>query len=181
MDQQQRMRDALTGFANHISSSARQENATWPMYRLPDFELHAGSRRLEAGVEIVVFSPNVEPKDVEEYLEFVTANHEDAVNEAHMIRYGNTDRLIPVGYTPNFQLIGPTGFFPDPQIRQFRGPIWQLSPRKLFFMFFSVLISIIFVIMSISYNILLAPIHVQHRQRIQVSTGMFSLFPILQY
>jgi hypothetical protein len=179
VDQQQRMRDALTGFANHISSSARQENATWPMYRLPDFELHAGSRRLEAGVEIVVFSPNVEPKDVEEYLEFVTANYEDVVNEAHMIRYGNTNRLNPVGYTPNFQLVGPTGYFPDPQSRQFRGPIWQLSPRKLFFMFFSVLISIIFVIMSISYNILLAPIHVQHRQRIQVSTGMLSHFLIL--
>ena len=127
------MRDALTSFANHISSSARQENATWPMYRLPDFELHAGNRRLEAGAEIFTLSSSVEPKDKDEYLEFVTANYEDALNEAHMIRYGNTDRIIPVGYTPNFQLVGPTGFFPDPQEQQVRGPLWQLSPRKFVF------------------------------------------------
>ena len=62
VDQQQRTRQALSAFADHISSSARKANATWPMYRLPDFELHAGNRRSEAGVEIVVFLPMLNRK-----------------------------------------------------------------------------------------------------------------------
>lgn len=175
------MRNALSSFADQISSSARKANATWPMYRLPDFELHAGNRRLEAGAEIVSHFCFVEKKDEKEYLEFVTASHEDALNEAHMIRYGNTDRVNPVGYTSNFQLVGPNGFFPDPQDRQFRGPLWQLSPRKLFLMFFSMLMSIIFVIMSISYHILLASTALQRWLHTQVSTGIFTHFLILYY
>ena len=103
------------------------------MYRLPDFELHAGSRRLEAGAEILHFLLHVEEKDEEKYLDFVTANYEDALTEGHMIRYGNTDRLNPIGYTPNFQLVGPNGFYIDQEDRNIRVPIWQFSPRKSLF------------------------------------------------
>lgn len=131
VNHQQRIRNALHGFAEQISSSARRENATWPMYRLPDYEVHAGIRRLESGSELMRLSPFVEKKDEEEYLEFVTANYEDSVIEGHMILYGNTNRLNPVGYQPHFQSTGPNGFFPDPQDHDFpRGPFWQMSPRK---------------------------------------------------
>lgn len=133
VDQQQRMRDSLAGFAGHVSSYAHSANATWPMVRLPDFELHAGSRRLAAGAEIFTFNSFIEEKDQEEYLKFIDANYLDAVNEGHLIRYGNTSRLAPIGYTPNFTLIGPTGFLPDLEQRQLRGPSWQLSPRKYLF------------------------------------------------
>jgi hypothetical protein len=130
VDQQKRMIEAFAGFANHISSTARDLNATWPMVRIPNFELHAGQVRLQSGAEAISFSALVEHKDEEAYLEFVTANYEDNVKEGHLIRYGNLDRLMPIGYTPNFTVIGPNGFTPDTVVRKVRKPLWHLSPRK---------------------------------------------------
>ena len=77
----------------------------------------------------------VEPNEEEEYLDFVTANYEDSVIMGHMTRYGNLDRLTPIGYTPNFTTIGPTGCVPDPIDQAFRCAFWQLSPRMYFVVF----------------------------------------------
>jgi hypothetical protein len=141
VDQQLRMRDAFVGFANLISSAAYHANATWPMFRVPDFELHAGQVRLESGAEIVAFTCFVEEKDTDEYLKFVDANYEDNVKEGHMILYGNLDRLTPIGYTPNFTLVGPNGFSLDTIDRPFRMPFWHLSPRKSVVVFMILLYS----------------------------------------
>ena len=74
----------------------------------------------------------VEPDDADAYLKFVTANYEDSMMEGHMTRYGNMDRLMPIGYTPNFTVLGPTGLEPDKIIdRPLRSATWQVSPRKL--------------------------------------------------
>lgn len=129
VDHQVRMRDAFVGFAYLISSAAHQANATWPMFRVPDYELHAGQVRLQSGAEIVSFFSFVEEEDADAYLEFVDQNYEDNVKEGHMILYGNLDRLAPIGYTPNFTLVGPKGFSPDEIDRPFRMPFWHLSPR----------------------------------------------------
>ena len=130
MEQQRQMRDAFVGFAHHISSTAQDLNATWPMVRVPNYELHAGQVRLQSGAEIIAFSAFVEQNDEDEYLDFVTTNYEDNLKEGHLIRYGNLDRLIPVGYTPNFTIVGPNGFTPDTIDRTIRKPLWHLSPRK---------------------------------------------------
>jgi hypothetical protein len=107
VDQQKRMRESFIGFANLISSFARHSNATWPFVRVPDFELHAAQVRLQSGAEIVSFTAFVEEKDEDEYLNFVAANYEDNVKEGHLIRYGNLDRLTPIGFTPNYTLLAP--------------------------------------------------------------------------
>jgi hypothetical protein len=130
VDQQLHMREAFVGFANLVSSSARQVNAKWPLFRIPDFELHTGQLRLQSGAEIIGCNYLIEPNEEEEYLEFVTANYEDSLIEGHMTRYGNLDRLTPIGYTPNFTTIGATGFVPDTMNRTLRFAFWQLSPRK---------------------------------------------------
>lgn len=130
MDQQKRMRQTYISFANHISASARQTNATWPFFRIPYFELHAGQIRLQSGSEFVGCSYRVEPNDESDYLNFVTANHEDSVIESHMTLYGNLERLIRTGYTPNFTVFGPTGLTPDIIDRPIRWAFWQVSPRK---------------------------------------------------
>jgi hypothetical protein len=126
------MHEALVGFANLISSSAKDTNATWPMVRVPDYEVHAGQLRLLTGAETNGFQPFVEEKDEEAYLEFVTSNYEDVIREGHLIRHGNLNRLNPIGYTPNFTIIGPNGFSPDTTSRRIRMPFWYLSPRMLF-------------------------------------------------
>ena len=100
------------------------------MYRLPNFELHAAQIRLQSGAEVSGFFSFVEKKDADAYLKYVTENYEESAKEGHMIRYGNLDRLTPIGYSPNFTLTGPTGFIPDTVDRDFRMPLWELSPRK---------------------------------------------------
>lgn len=131
VDQQRRVRESYVGFANHVSSAAQQANATWPMFRIPDFELHAGQVRLQSGTEVIGCSYLVESSDVEEYLEFVTANYEANVKEAHLTLFGNLDRLAPIGYTPNFTVITPDGIIPDIIDRPFRSATWHISPRTL--------------------------------------------------
>ena len=130
VDQQRRMRDAFVGFAHQISSTAIDINATWPMVRIPYFELHAGQVRVQTGAEIVGFQSLIEPQDGDAYLEFVTAHYEDLAIEGHMIAHGNLDQFAPIGYTPNFTTLGPTGYFPDSVERKLRMPFWHFSPRK---------------------------------------------------
>lgn len=126
------MQEAFIGFANHISSSARDANAKWPIFRIPLFELHAGQVRLQSGVEFIGIQYMIEPKDEDEYLEFVSANYKDSIAEGHMIRYGNMDRLKPIGFTPHFTVSGSTGLINDTIDRPIRSATWQVSPRKFF-------------------------------------------------
>ena len=73
----------------------------------------------------------VESDIAEQYLQFVTANYESSMMEGHITRYGNLDRLVPVGYTSNFSIVTPTGIIADPiQDRPLRLATWQISPRK---------------------------------------------------
>jgi hypothetical protein len=124
------MRQAYIGFANHISATAQETNATWPLFRIPYFELHAGQIRLQSGSEMVGCAYRVEPRDENDYLKFVNDNYEDSAMERHMSLYGNLNRLRPTGYTPNFTLIGPNGMTPDLVDRPVRWVAWQASPRK---------------------------------------------------
>jgi hypothetical protein len=43
VNQQKIIRDAYTTFCNFVSESAFIANATWPLYSLPDFEMHASN------------------------------------------------------------------------------------------------------------------------------------------
>jgi hypothetical protein len=133
VDQQRLMRESYVSFANHISSAAQRENATWPMFRIPDYELHAGQVRLQSGSEVIGCTYFVDADDGDEYLKFVTNNYVNSINEGHMTRYGNLDRLVPKGYTENFTVRGPNGFLPDTMYAPLRLPKWQSSPRKYLF------------------------------------------------
>ena len=130
MDQQRRMRQSFVAYATHISSTAIDVNATWPMYRIPRYELHSGQFRLETGVEYIYCNYLVDSNDTDAYLKFVTAQYEDSMVEAHMTRYRNTDRLNPIGYTPSFKIFSANGTVPDTMERPIRSALWQISPRK---------------------------------------------------
>jgi hypothetical protein len=136
VDHQVLMHETIIAFAHIISSSGKATNTTWPLIRVPDFEVHAAQMRKLTGAETIGFLPFVEPKDEEAYLEFISANYEEVVKEAHMVRFGNLNRLTPIGYSPNFTLFGPDGIFPDPVTnRTIRMPFWYQSPRKSIFVF----------------------------------------------
>jgi hypothetical protein len=123
------MRQLFGTFATQISLSARQANATWPIFRIPDFELLAGQIRAQSGVEVIGCAYRIEPSNEEEYLKFVDANYEDSVIERYMTLYGNLDRLKTIGYSPNFTILGPKGLTPDIIDRPIRWVDWQSSPR----------------------------------------------------
>jgi hypothetical protein len=131
VDQQRQMKNAFVGYANHISSTAMDINATWPIFQIPQFELHTTPVRIQSGVEYISIQYMIEPKDAEPYLNFVTDHYVESYQEAHMIRYGNLNRLIPIGYTPNFTINHNGSLISDPIVqRPLRAPSWQISPRK---------------------------------------------------
>lgn len=131
------MRKLHSTLATQISSSARQANATWPIFRIPDFELLAGQIRLQSGAEFIGIAYRIEPSNEKEYLNFVDANYEDSVIERYMTLYGNLDRLKPIGYSPNFTVLGPNGLTPDIIDRPIRWVDWQSSPRTCFVFHFT--------------------------------------------
>ena len=131
------------------------------MIRVPDFELHAGQVRLQSGAEIVSVFSFVEEKDSDAYLKFVNENYEDNVKEGHMIRYGNLDRFVPIGYSPNYTLIGPNGFSSDTMDRPFRMPFWHLSPRMSFSHFPFPKQSALFLTCSFVLDLCAASLHTQ--------------------
>jgi hypothetical protein len=129
VEQQLQMRRSHVGFANLISSAALRENATWPFFRIPDFEVHGGQMRLQSGSEAIGCINLVQPEEEDAYLQYVTENYEDSLKEGHMTAHGNLDRLITMGYAPNFTIVTPEGLEIDTTIRPYRSPFWQISPR----------------------------------------------------
>jgi hypothetical protein len=134
VDQQRQKRQSQIGFANVVSTAAQQANATWPLFRVPNFELLAGQVALQSGSEFIACTILVDAADESKYLKFVNDTFEDSIHEGHMIRYGNLDRIVPIGYTSNFTVVGPNGFQPDTAQQPFRSPLWQLSPRTYDFL-----------------------------------------------
>ena len=173
------MLESYVGFANLVSSSAYEANATWPMFRIPNFELHARQVRLLSGSEVIGCSSLVDSSDGDEYLKFVNTNYEASLNEAHITLYGNLDRLAPIGYTPNFTVFTPDGIVPDTVTRQLRAPTWQISPRMLNF----AIMIVPDMQLIVTYNVRLYFSFLSGKQRCQLtlaSIGMLLLVcPIL--
>ena len=130
VDQQQEMRDALFAFANFFSQSAYDVGAKWPIYSLPNYELHANSVLKQSGMEILSVTQYVKDSDKSTALKYVDENYERWVYEGHMTRYGNLDRLTPIKYQPNFTIVTAEGFIPDPVQRDIHYGLWQFTPRK---------------------------------------------------
>jgi hypothetical protein len=106
INQQHQMLQSFVGFAHHISSASRRENATWPYFRIPDFELHGGQAQLQSGAEVIGCVYLVHSEDEGEYLNYITNNYVDSLNEAHMTLYGSLNHLEATGYTKHFTVIG---------------------------------------------------------------------------
>jgi hypothetical protein len=127
--QQQQMHDSHKEFCDLISSAAQGAKATWPLFHLPEYELHAGNLRKQCGAEAISIVTRVKDEDAAAALQYVSSHYESWVKESHMTRYGNLDRLNSVGFHPTFTVLGATGFEPDTANRSLHHGIWQSSPR----------------------------------------------------
>jgi hypothetical protein len=129
VNQQKIIRDAYITFCNFYSQSAYDVNATWPMYSLPNFELHASNIVKIQGTELLLIMQRIKDEDATDALEYVNNHYENWTIEGHLTRYGNLDRLNPVDYHPYFTLLTPEGRIPDPINRSVHYGMWQFSPR----------------------------------------------------
>jgi hypothetical protein len=130
VEQQRDMQDSLRSFADLYSQSAYVVNATWPLFVLPNFEIHANAVRKQAGLEILYIINRFKDKDVAAALDYVNKSYEGWVYESHMRRYGNLDRLLPVGYHPYLTILTQEGLVPDTVQRDEHYSSVAYSPRK---------------------------------------------------
>jgi hypothetical protein len=114
VNQQKIIRDAYTTFCNFVSESAFIANATWPLYSLPHFEMHASNIVKIQGTEFLLIVQRIKDQDAAAALEYVDDHYEKWIMEGHLHRYGNLDRLSPVNYQPFFTILTPEGRIPDP-------------------------------------------------------------------
>jgi hypothetical protein len=129
VSQQEIIRHAYVTFCNFYSQSAYDANATWPMYSLPNFELHASNIVKIQGTELLLIIQRIKDEDATDALEYVNNHYEKWTMEGHLTRYGNLDRLNPVDYHPYFTLLTPEGRIPDSVNRSDHFGLWQFSPR----------------------------------------------------
>ena len=123
------MHDALRSFANFFSQCAHDAGAVWPLYILPNYEMHASALRKQTGLEVLNVIQFVKDKDSIETLDFVNKTHEKWIHESHMFLYGNLDRLSPTKYHPYFGIITKEGRIPDTEKREMHFPTFVFSPR----------------------------------------------------
>jgi hypothetical protein len=129
-NQQKIVRDAYVTFCNFFSQSAYDVNATWPLFSLPNFELHARSILKIQGTEILVVTQSIKDEDAPAALEYVNTHHEKWATEGHLTRYGNLDRLNKINYHPYFTVTTREGMrIPDTEKRERHYAVWQSSPR----------------------------------------------------
>ena len=113
VEQQIQLRDAYKGFAKVMSATAAATNATWPFFTLHAFESIAANVLKQSGTEVFAVANLVPHANRSAWEQYATANHEHSTQEGHLIKYGNLDRLNPVGYVDFVSAIGASGFQPD--------------------------------------------------------------------
>ena len=103
------MRVGLKALSNSITSTSDVLNATWPFFVPPHFETQASDIITQTRIELISMANYVDHQDRGAFESFTTANYEEWVREAHMVRYGNLDLLKPFGFSPNISQFEFTG------------------------------------------------------------------------
>ena len=132
MEQQRTMRLSLIAFARFFSQSAYDVGAPWPLYLLPNFELHARSVLQQTGNELLSINQFIKQEDEAVALEFANNNFVNWTAESHLIRYGNLDQMpnSTEMYHPYFTIAKNGTFVRDTEQRDKRTAMWQFCPRK---------------------------------------------------
>ena len=128
MEKQQIIRDSVHTFTNIVTSSAVAANATWPLYALPDVEVHWKDLFKTTGMESGALANVVMDKDKAEWEEFAKGGHEAWVKEAHLYNKGNLESLTPVGYFTSITASDGLGGLTLQNRSEFYVPTWSYSP-----------------------------------------------------
>eukprot|EP00525_Craspedostauros_australis_P009498 CAMPEP_0198134480 /NCGR_PEP_ID=MMETSP1442-20131203/60099_1 /TAXON_ID= /ORGANISM="Craspedostauros australis, Strain CCMP3328" /LENGTH=367 /DNA_ID=CAMNT_0043795625 /DNA_START=765 /DNA_END=1865 /DNA_ORIENTATION=+ len=121
-----RLQLACKTLADSMSIYVESTNQTWPFVTMPSFQTHVDNFLQMSQMEFIGAFHRVEPGDEEEEWEkYASERYEKMVEDWHVGRYGNTNRLKPVGYNPDVYSIDPT-LSPDRPGSRF--PSWEFGP-----------------------------------------------------
>ena len=80
------------------------------------------------GMEVVSIANVVQHHQVDEYVKFANDNHEQWLEEAHMLEKGNLDEFTPINYYDHITKLTAKGFFPQNLTADYYTPLWSFSP-----------------------------------------------------
>jgi hypothetical protein len=112
-------------FSTFISSSARHDNATWPLFTLPDFEHFGEGARDLSGALLLAFTPLV-PNDTRAAWETYSVDNQGWIQEGLNV-LGETASQSTRGISENIYQKTTRSFVPEIELPQY-SPVWQLSP-----------------------------------------------------
>ena len=118
-------------FSALLPSSAANDNATWPLYTLPDFEHFGSSARELSGALLLAFSPLVEHSKREAW-ENYSLGHQDWITDGlHVLGneyYQPGVNRPPRSITPFIYRKTTRSFIPESMEHETYSPVWQMSP-----------------------------------------------------
>ncbi|CAB9499730.1 Receptor-type guanylate cyclase gcy [Seminavis robusta] len=135
MEQQQSLRAACKSLANEITAYSQQSNQSWPYVDLPLFESYAKGFFEHSKAEFIGVQNLVMQDERDDFVNWTTARYQDWVEEAHLLRYGNTDLLNtdPARYNPFISRKGPNRTFPPDEERPYYAVrIMQSPPMRAY-------------------------------------------------
>jgi hypothetical protein len=112
-------------FSTLISSSARHDNATWPLYTLPDFEFFGAGARDLSGALLLAFTPLVTSSTRSAWEEY-SVDNQGWIQEGLNV-LGKTASQSTRGISPYIYQKTTRAFVPEIDLPQY-SPVWQLSP-----------------------------------------------------
>jgi hypothetical protein len=114
-------------FSTLISSSARHDNATWPLFTLPDFELFGQDARKLSGALLLAFTPLV-TNSTRGAWEKYSVNNQGWIQEGlDVLGKTASQSLSTRGISPDIYKKTTRAFVPETELPQY-SPVWQLSP-----------------------------------------------------
>ncbi|CAB9512833.1 Receptor-type guanylate cyclase gcy [Seminavis robusta] len=89
------LRHAYQQLANTISAAAEASGAAWPFFTMPLYQKYAQDFLVQSRTELISFRNLVRGFEREAFEKFAEANYKQVIEEAHMIRWGDTSRINP--------------------------------------------------------------------------------------
>ena len=125
------IREAMSNLALVASSSVytSTNNQVWPLVTIPLYELHAQEAILHAQTEFLGLWHRVELSELEEFTAYTARHFQDVTEEAHMLSYGNLERLAndTTSFKPFVSQGTPPKYARETAKAEY-WPGWQLSP-----------------------------------------------------
>lgn len=103
---------------------------TWPLIDIGMFEVYGNDAMAQANSEFISIWPRVYPETKDAFTWFTTVNYKETIQESHMIKYGNLDKLNQdeLLYKPFISQKTPDGLYVPDQDRDDYFAAWHFSP-----------------------------------------------------